>query len=238
MYFIYVDESGTGLADRRTSIFTLGAILVADRDLEVLDREVQALKRRIIPYAKPEDWEIKARDIRHGEKLIKGMNWEERKSIFRQITDLIVRLKLPLWVVQVDKRDLPEFVETDTDLYRLAFTKLLSLLQVELGLREEIGTVILDARSDLHSSVQDRRLIDAFCDWRLSQEGKVRLVSLPLFGFSAFYPGLQLADFVSYIAASAANERRRPERDSITSECYRKLEKLLSYGSIPSTRQR
>lgn len=238
MYFIYVDESGTGLADKRTSIFTLGAVLVEDRDLERLDQEMKSLKRAIFPYAKPEDWEIKARDIRRGEKLFKGMNWEERKSVFQRISDFIVRLELPLFAVQTDKRHLPEFIETDTDLYRLAFAALLDLLQVELAARNEFGIVMLDARSDLHSSVQDRRLIDAFLEWKSDKaERKVqsRFVSVPLFGFSAFYSGLQLADFISYISDFAVNEQRRhSERDSIIFQCYRKITPLLSYQTIPN----
>ncbi|MCS7055419.1 MAG: DUF3800 domain-containing protein [Thermoflexales bacterium] len=237
MYFIYVDESGTGLADKRTSIFTLGAILVRDRDVESLDQELQNLKREIFPYAKPEDWEVKARDIRRGEKLFKGKNWEERKSAFQQISDLIVRLQIPLFTVQINKQHLPEFIETDTDLYRLAFTALLDLLQDELAARSELGILILDARSDLHSSVQDRRLIDAFLDWKsnkVRQKIQCHFVSVPLFGFSAFYPGLQLADFISYITDFAINERRRhPRHDSIINQCYFKIKRLLSCRMIP-----
>jgi hypothetical protein len=91
MFLVYIDESGTGLLDRRTPIFTLGAVMIRDREAIEFDAQIQLLKRTIVSYAKPEDWEIKARDIRRGQKMLVGLDWSRRASLFTQITDFVAR---------------------------------------------------------------------------------------------------------------------------------------------------
>ena len=108
--------------------------------------------------------------------------------------------------MQVDKRELPEYVGSDDLLYRLALSRLLDVIDESLEGVGESGMVLLDARSDLHSSVQDRRIIDAYREWVGSRGGKTALVELPWFGFSAFYAGLQLADFAAYLTDFVSNE--------------------------------
>jgi hypothetical protein len=238
MFLVYIDESGTGLLDRRTPIFTLGAVMIRDREAIEFDAQIQHLKHTIVSYAKPEDWEIKARDIRRGQKMLSGLDWSGRASLFRQITDFVARSNCWFHIVQIDKRELPEFVETDSDLYRLAFSRLLEAIFTELSSSNEIGQLILDTRSDLHSSIQDRRLFDVFNDWQNHIEIKKRLIGLPLFGFSAFYPGLQIADFVSYISDFALNETKREAREDILQECFRKLERKMRVYRIPENSRR
>lgn len=75
MFFFYLDESGTGLGDERNNFFVLAAFAIHSQDWSQLDREVSTLKRRLVSWAKPEDWEIKGRDIRRGEKLFQNQNW-------------------------------------------------------------------------------------------------------------------------------------------------------------------
>jgi hypothetical protein len=66
---------------------------------------------------------------------------------------------------------------------------------------------MLDARSDLHHSVQDRRLIDVYRDWIADRNEQSRFVQVPWFGFSAFYAGLQLADYVAYLTDFISHDR-------------------------------
>jgi hypothetical protein len=57
-----------------------------------------------------------------------------------------------------------------------------------------------------------RRSIDAYRDWASLREGGTRFVDVPWFGFSAFYAGLQLADFSAYLIDFMANEANRIRR--------------------------
>jgi len=70
-----------------------------------------------------------------------------------------------IFAVRVDKRQLPGAIEAEVDLYRVALWRLLDELETEPNSLSELGILLFDSRSDLHSSVQDRRLIDAFRDW-------------------------------------------------------------------------
>ncbi len=208
MFLYYLDESGTGLGRKQTPYFILCAVSIPMGQWNQVNHRVNQLKRNLIPWAKPEDWEIKGRDIRRGEKFFASQKWSERTNAIFSIASLIAELPSRFIAVQVDKKNLPESIQSDSDLYRLAFWRLLDELNTQLITQKESGMLLVDARSDMHSSVQDRRLLDAYLDWTLSTGAKVsQFVDLPWFGFSAFYVGLQLADFIAYFIDVLGNER-------------------------------
>lgn len=234
MIFFYVDESGTGLKDLQSAFFVLGCITVDEREWQRIDGEVTLLKRRLISWAKPEDWEIKARDMRRGDRLFRNQNWEIRAKAFHAISSTISEFQCRLIVVQVDKRLLPRSVQTDTDLYRLAFWRLLDELDKFLHQNDKTGMMLFDMRSSsLHSSIQDRRLIDAYRDWLSTKTSRNRFVGMPWFGFSEFYAGLQLADFVSYLVDFTHNEIERGKRSRELYEAFQLIESKLHLIKIP-----
>ena len=61
MHLFYIDESGTGLKDKNSSFFVLAGVRIPISSWQEIDDKIAALKRRLIGYAKPEDWEIKGR---------------------------------------------------------------------------------------------------------------------------------------------------------------------------------
>ncbi len=233
MKLFYIDESGTGLKDKASEFFVLAAIGIEAVDSPDLDRAVIALKRRLIGWAKPEDFEIKGRDIRRGEKLFSHQRWEQRVEAMKAIAQLIAELPCRAVVVAVDKRDLPEYVGTDSDLYRIAFWRLLEELDADLEEVNDLGLLMVDMRSDLHSSVQDRRLVDAYRDWVASRSGETRFIELPWFGFSAFYAGLQLADFVAYLTDFVSHERARGVRQDELHDAFSLLQAKVKIVRIP-----
>lgn len=163
MLLFYIDESGTGWKDDRSSFFLLSAIAIKATDWNVVDDAVSAFKRQLFSWAKPEDFEIKGRDIRRGDNFFKTLNWPERVSVINKIAHMIAELPCRVYAVRVNKAYLPEYVASDEQLYRLAFWRLLDELDTELKEMsiDERGLLLVDTRSDLHSSIQDRRLIDA-----------------------------------------------------------------------------
>lgn len=92
---------------------------------------------------------------------------------------------------------------------------------------------MVDMRSDMHSSVQDRRLVDAYREWVASRGGQTRLIELPWFGFSAFYAGLQLADFAAYLIDFAANEGARARRSAELQEAFSRFQSKVCLVRIP-----
>ncbi|PKM03374.1 MAG: hypothetical protein CVV17_04555 [Gammaproteobacteria bacterium HGW-Gammaproteobacteria-7] len=147
--------------------------------------------------------------------------------------DLLASLPCRVFAVQVDTRHLPEYVASDPDLYRLAFWRLLEEIDAHLEREHQPGMLMVDMRSDMHSSVQDRRLIDAYREWISSRMGRTRLVELPWFGFSAFYAGLQLADFAAYLMDFTSNELERDTRDRPLYEISARIRDRVSLIRIP-----
>jgi hypothetical protein len=233
MKLFYMDESGTGLKDKASPFFVLAALGINAIDSQRVDRAVTELKRRLIGWAKPEDFEIKARDIIHGLKLFKSQRWEQRVEAMRAVAQLIAELPCQASEVVVDKRDLPGYIGTDNDLYRIAFWRLLEELDAELEAVHDYGLLMADMRSDLHSSVQDRRLIDAYREWVASRFAQARFIELPWFGFSAFYAGLQLADIVAYLTAWTSNEFQDSTRQNKLYDAFLLLRPKLKIVHIP-----
>ena len=233
MVFYYIDESGTGLSDERTAFFILAALSIPMGHWQKLDGDVAALKRRLISWAKPEDWEIKGRDMRRGERFFKTQDWEKRVRAIVEVAELLAQTPCKIHAVQVDKRDLPDYISSDSDLYRIAFWRLLEMIESDLDQQGTSGMLMVDARSDLHSSVQDRRLLDAYREWMASRLGQTHLVEMPWFGFSSFYAGLQLADFAAYMIDFATNEVDRKKRSDEMENAYRRFQGKIHLTHIP-----
>jgi len=203
VYLFYIDESSTGLKQLKQPFFTLASLGVRLEDWHTLDEAVTRYKRQWVTWAEPEDFELKARDIRHGHGMFSGLEWERRCEILICLGELIGELPVNVAAVVVDKRNLPSTIESEEQLYRGAFWQLLDVLTDMLRKEANPGLLIMDSRSDLHTSVQDRRLIDAYRRYVAVRGEQPPLVELPLFGNSEFYSGLQLADFAAHIIALA-----------------------------------
>lgn len=215
MLLFYVDESGTGLSDKKLDYFILASVAIHIDSCSEMYRNVSSLKRRIFPYLKPEDWEIRGRNIRQGDDAFKKKTWAERISIFENIAETLSSDRFYLFAVLANKKQFSsDFIGsewTDQDLYRVTFSKLLDELNNFLGSQDTQGMLFLDSRSSQHSSIQDRRLIDTYSEW--ANRSDSRFVELPIFGFSSFYPGLQLADSFGYLTNCVSNEKVKEKID-------------------------
>ncbi|MCP4416845.1 MAG: DUF3800 domain-containing protein [Chloroflexi bacterium] len=234
MIFFYMDESGTGLKDKNSHYFVLSAFALHSQDWKQLDKRITVLKRSLVSWAKPEDWEIKGRDLRRGDNIFQNYTWSQRSLAFVEIADFLQGFPCQLFVVQVDKRLLPHTIETDSDLYRIAFWRLLDTLNQYLESQEkESGMLLVDMRSDMHSSVQDRRLIDAYREWLGSYAGSPLFVELPWFGFSNFYAGVQLADYIAYLTDFVSHQEIGRKRSTPLHEAFSLIESKLHVVQIP-----
>jgi hypothetical protein len=92
---------------------------------------------------------------------------------------------------------------------------------------------MIDARSSLHSSVQDRRLVDAYRKWIGSHLDQARFVDLPWFGFSEFYAGLQIADFSAYLFDATSNEKLDRARSAELVQAYERIQSKTLVIRVP-----
>jgi hypothetical protein len=90
MILFYIDESGTGLGDVRSPYFVLAAIAISAAEWRSFDSQVIALKRRLISWVKPEDWEVKGRDLRRDEKFFRSYNWPARVKAIQDVAQLMI----------------------------------------------------------------------------------------------------------------------------------------------------
>ena len=221
MFIFYIDESGTGLNDKdkkgRDDYFILAAVAVNADNCLVMSDKVSELKEQIFPHFEPEDWEIKGRDIRQGNKFFEKKKWEERIGVFEAIAGILSNHEYSLFSILANKKQFSvEFTGSewnDQNLYRVTFSKLLDELNDFLIENNDQGFLFLDSRSSHHSSIQDRRLIDVYLAWLSKRRTKCRFVELPIFGSSNFYSGLQLADFFAYLVNCISTEKVKNKID-------------------------
>src|SRR5690349_17935870 len=103
MKLFYIDESGTGFKDTASPYFLLSAFSIDANNWFELDKTLSHLKRGIFPYMKSEDFEIKGRDIRRGEKVFKNLPWESRIVILKSIAHVLSLQPCRIFAVSLDK---------------------------------------------------------------------------------------------------------------------------------------
>ncbi|MBI5369306.1 MAG: DUF3800 domain-containing protein [Planctomycetes bacterium] len=206
MKLFFIDESGTGMKDKGAPCFVLAATVCDAADLPSINDALRALKRRLISWAQPEDFELHGHELRHGLGVFAKLDWPGRLSVMREVAAEMARLPLELLAVVVRKAALPPQIATEADLYRVALTRMLDEVDTLCSQKQDMGLLMMDSRSDLHSSVQDRRVVDAFWLWASTRPRPPKIVDAPWFGFSHFYAGIQLADFASYLIACDARD--------------------------------
>jgi hypothetical protein len=204
----YVDEGGTGWKDMQTNFFFLASFAIHIKHWSQMDSKFSALKKELFSEKEPEDWELKGRDIWQGVGEFKDCEREFRLEGFKKVSETMSQLPCDIFAVKVNKkrwRETSEDIKDDTGLYRLSLNQLLDMLDAYLELSKETGILLMDSRSTQHTSIQDGRLLRVYRDWK-SQKISSNFVELPLFGFSEFYTGLQLADYVVYLIDRSSKE--------------------------------
>jgi Protein of unknown function (DUF3800) len=231
----YVDEGGTGWKDMETNFFFLASFAIHVQHWSQLDREVSSLKKELFSGREPEDWELKGRDIWQGVGSFKNCPREFRLRAFKKVSETISHLPCHIFAVQVNKkrlRETSEDIKDETGLYRITFTQLLEQLDAYLKQSNETGILLMDSRSTQHTSIQDGRLLRVYRDWK-SQKKSSNFVELPLFGFSEFYTGLQLADYVVYLIDRSSKEAGTASGNTELEEAFNLLEPKMQLLKIP-----
>ncbi len=233
MILIYIDESGTGLKQTPPAFFVLGALAVQATDSDLLEQKIVEFKRQFLPWAKPEDWELKGRFLRQGGGVYQSKSWAERAAAFFRLATLLSDFPCQILAVAVNKTLIPRANIMDDDLYRMAFWQLLDELNQRLARDDEEGMLLLDSRSNQHSSVQDRRVIESYRGWREEQTRQVQVLGLPWFGTSEFYAGLQLADIASYLVDFQVNEKENQVRAELLLRAFQLIARKVRLVTIP-----
>lgn len=217
MILFYIDEGGTGWKDQETNFFFLVSLAVPAYCVPEMERELHSLKQSWLSGGKLTDWELKGHDIWQGKGKFKNVNQEYRFKVFLQLAQNLSQSQSSIFAIVINKKsiiekqinkDVERYIENDADLYQLSFKKMLDILNYFLKTSNQTGILLMDSRSSSHNSVQDGRLVKVYEDWIELQEETPCFIEKPWFGFSEFYTGLQLADYVAYLLARRVNEKK------------------------------
>ncbi len=203
MILHYTEESGTNLKDKQSDFFVLAALAISAHVVPSVDRAVVDFKRAQVSWAKAEDFELKATAIRHGHGIFSGRPPRANLGLLVELGKMIGQLPLEVLVVAIDKRDLPDTFISSEQVYNGAFRRLLDLILESLKNKNENGLLMFDARSNQHTAVEDRRLIETYREYMAQRGHPTLIVEPPWFGVSSFYAGLQLADICAHLTAQA-----------------------------------
>ncbi|MEQ8465408.1 DUF3800 domain-containing protein [Coleofasciculus sp. E1-EBD-02] len=235
MILFYIDEGGTGWKDTQTNFFFLVSFAIPAQNWFQMDSIILSFKKGILSGGQLENWELKGRDIWQGLGKFKKVKREYRMQVFLQISEILNQLPCHILAIQVDKkglRDSGESIKDDTELYQFAFRELLEKIDAFLKQYNETGILFMDSRSTQHTAVQDGRLIRAYRDWVNARKEPSSFVELPVFGFSEFYTGLQLADYVTYLIDRTSKESAASGRSELQ-VAFNLLKPKLDLSKMP-----
>ena len=205
MLMCYVDESGdTGPFDpaERNSqpIFLLCALMLDQRDLESITREIIHLKQTYFPsYAQGathwHDWmkiEVKGANLRR--TLREGLRDSRRHTMgfLFQVLSLLERHRIQLAARIYVKQPGSEF--KGASVYPSAIQRLSQAFEDKLMKEKDKGVIVLDSRN----KVKNVPVSHGLFTWNFSAHGTAYhyLAELPLFGHSENHAMLQLTDWI------------------------------------------
>jgi hypothetical protein len=101
MYLIYLDESGTEHQNDTDTVYSLGGLVVCEKDWKLIDSGVNIIKKQ---YKWNEQHEFHMRKFYNGNKNAINRNKNSMPAlIINSIYDLIARSPLILFCMSVDK---------------------------------------------------------------------------------------------------------------------------------------
>ncbi len=202
MFIAFIDESGKPTKKEKTP-FVLAALIVKDRELNRVRREVSSIRTK---YNLDPSIEFHARDIVHGKRGFFRIDMNTRKRILDDLINVIKNLDVTLIASVVRKRKILIDPIPDSEVrsriesigYELLVERLILFLEKQ-GIDEWMMLVIDE--TDFRHDISIRRSIENVVTqgfyasrWPASQ----RVFPQPIFAPSKNYDTLQLADIVAY----------------------------------------
>lgn len=177
MYILYTDESGHTGTDYDNSsqpIFSLSGIAINDKDWYDLNHIIEAEKAQICPELKNN--EIHATEIFNPKKdsVFFKNSIEQNLTILERLVDLIVSLKIPIFLSAIDKNKYKDYLSNKLgpgikiDPYIYSFILLSISYNKFLISKNSTGMIFLDENKNMIDKLDDiykKLLLDDFeCD--------------------------------------------------------------------------
>jgi hypothetical protein len=202
--FVYIDESGDVGFDPTQHFFVLAALVIRVDQCRAIQEKLTKLKQEYFPAIRPEDIEIKGRNIEQAKKFFAHVPLEIRQEIVKRLFELLFAHNISLFATVFSKEEesVRRLNMPPDDVYRYAYKNLIGRLNGFLESKNENGMLLVDSQaSSVRSSLKDDRLVRFHqeCLNELTQGGKeIRIIEYPVFVQSEFFAAAQLADLCAY----------------------------------------
>jgi len=202
--FIYIDESGAAGFDPVQHFFVIAALIIKVDQCRMMQEKLTKLKQEYFPAIRPEDIEIKGRNIEQAKKFFKHISFETRQEIIKRLFELLFAHEISLLATVLSKEEesVRRLNMSPDDVYRYAYKNLVIRLEKFLEVQNTEGVLLIDSQaSSVRNHLKDDRLIRFHqeCLSELaSRQRQSRIVDYPLFVQSEFFAATQLADLCAY----------------------------------------
>jgi len=195
MYLIYLDESGTEHQNDTDTVYSLGGLVVCEKDWKLIDNGVKTIKKQ---YHWNEHDEFHMRRFYNRNKNAINRNENSMPAlIINSIYDLIAKSRLILFCMSVGKHGKPK----NTDVELEAWERLVNRLNIcvdklcRVQSNDEFGLVIMDDKNGFKNT-KIRNYISLLREHGTEYQSLNRIIEDPLFTKSKWRNLTQLADAV------------------------------------------
>ena len=240
MYLMYIDESGntgTDYKNKEQPILTMSGVIVKDTNWLEINNELSELKRELFGKS---DIEIHAALMynpkhnpkKEAERFWRERDWRENIEALDKIVDFMIASELTLMSINLNKKQLKDYSNSDIDPYYLGLICLSYCFDIFLGTNNDKGGII----TDKISSIDENLTQDILNILRISDEYKIHnIIERPLKTDSRLSNFVQLADVAAfcrnkYITWDGVNADERLKLSRKEKEICRMDDKL--YDSI------
>jgi hypothetical protein len=202
--FVYIDESGTAGLDSTQHFFVLAATVIKVDQCRAIQEKLTKLKQEYFHTIRPEEIEIKGRNIEQAKDFFEHINLDTRREIVKRLFELLFAHNISLFATVFSKEEesVRRLNMPPDDVYRYAYKNLIIRLNEFLESKNEFGMLFVDSQaSSVRSHLKDDRLVRFHqeCLNEVTQAGKqIRIVEYPVFVQSEFFAAAQLADLCAY----------------------------------------
>ena len=206
VYYLYVDGSGQTKikhSSQNNGLYVLSGVLVHERDRGSVEKSLVDAKRSLFPGFRPNEWELHAHDIWHGEEFFGreelGLDRAKRDEIFSKVVDVVRKSKITIINVIVFKDMLRQ--RRSSMAMKFSWQRLTVRFEDFLA-RDQAhandGLFIIDA-SHKTPETEIRNIILNAVGRRRSRLGSSHVVEIPIFVDSFRWNLIQLADMIAYV---------------------------------------
>ena len=206
VYYLCADGSGQTKikhSSQNNGLYVLSGVLVHEKDRGSVEKRLVDAKRNLLPGFRPNEWELHAHDIWHGEGFFGreelGLDRAKRDEIFSRTVDIARRSKITIISVIVFKdmlrqRRSPMVMKFSWRRLTVRFEDFLARDQAHA----DDGLLLIDA-SQKTPEAEIRNVILNAVGRRRSRLGSSHVVETPIFVDSSRWSLIQLADMIAYV---------------------------------------